>query len=105
MVVEIAQAELCEDVSPADFLAASQQRQEEFLNKQPGFVKHILCKGEGAKWSAVLFWQSSQHAQAAAAVAMQFPSVINFAVNFKPGSYAVQWLGVEKVYLASQANP
>jgi hypothetical protein len=53
----------------------------------------------------VLFWQSSQHAQAAAAVAMQFPSVINFAANFKPGSYAVQWLGVEKVYLASQANP
>lgn len=100
ITIEVAQAELRDEVTEAEFLAVAEALQEGFLHHQAGFIKRILTQGEGRRWLALVFWESAEAAYSAAQIAMQNPSVQAFASKFKEGSFSMQWVSVKKEWTA-----
>jgi len=64
-VVEWAPFELAPGADAAQFLAASQALQSEFLSRQTGFIRRELLKGGDNRWVDLVYWQNEAAAQRA----------------------------------------
>lgn len=57
-VIEWAPFELKEGIDEAVLLEASEALQDEFLSKQPGFIRRELLRGEGRTWVDLVYWEN-----------------------------------------------
>jgi hypothetical protein len=60
---------LKDDVSEADFLAANERLQTEFVYLQPGFVRRTTARGKDGEWLVIGVWGSRAEAFAAREIA------------------------------------
>ena len=84
-VLEAVRFRLNEGVSEADFLAAA-AKSDDFIQRQPGFIKRILARTEEGEWMDLLEWESMAAARAAfEKFNPEDPSLAAFttAINFK----------------------
>lgn len=65
VVIEWAPFIVKQGVSEASLLSASSAVQMQFLEKQKGFIKRELFKGEGKRWVDLVYWESDQDARRA----------------------------------------
>ncbi|MEM6379434.1 MAG: antibiotic biosynthesis monooxygenase [Bacteroidota bacterium] len=82
-IVEITTFQLVEGTTDEAFLTATEQMQKDFLDKQAGFIRRQLAKGENG-WVDIVFWESKaaletamQHAESSEAAA-PFIELIDF---------------------------
>jgi secreted protein with Ig-like and vWFA domain len=64
-VVETQTFRLADDADEAAFLAADRRVQDEFVWRQPGFVRRTTATGADGEWLVVVLWQSLEQAEAA----------------------------------------
>ena len=82
--VELTSFQLIEGADEAKFLQAADQMQKAFLDKQEGFVKRTIVKGEHG-WTDIVFWKDPQSMQNAmqkaesAAEVAPFMQMIDFS--------------------------
>ena len=63
-IVEWVPFQLTDGVTEDELLSASRALQDEFLAKQPGFVRHELLRS-GEEWADVVYWESREAAERA----------------------------------------
>src|SRR5688572_17630060 len=63
-IVEWAPFRLKAGVADAALLEASQALQQDFLARQPGFVKRELLRGTDGQWVDLVFWRDEASANA-----------------------------------------
>ena len=82
--VELTTFTLIEGVDETKFIEVAKQTQKTFLDKQEGFVKRTLVKGENG-WTDIVYWESPQSMQNALAKAESSADLIPFIrmINFK----------------------
>jgi hypothetical protein len=67
-VVETQTFRLQDGVDEAAFLAADRRVQDEFIWRQPGFVRRTTARGSEGDWLVVVLWQTLGNAETAQAV-------------------------------------
>ena len=70
-VVEWAPFRLAAGADEAALLAASATLQREFLERQPGYVRRELLRGDDGGWVDVIVWRDDASAAAAMQAAME----------------------------------
>lgn len=65
LTVEWAPFKVADHVSDAELFEAASALENNFLKQQPGYVRRELLKGEGHNWVDLVYWSSSESAQAA----------------------------------------
>ncbi|XDD49966.1 antibiotic biosynthesis monooxygenase [Leptospira sp. WS92.C1] len=65
IIIEWAPFELLEGTEETLLLAASAVLQSDFLDKQEGFIKRELLKGNGNHWVDMVYWQNRESAERA----------------------------------------
>jgi hypothetical protein len=78
VVIEWAPYIAKEGVSEQDLIQASNAVQAEFLEKQKGYIKRELLKGEGDQWVDLVYWASHDDAQQAMLDVHQSPVCLNY---------------------------
>lgn len=71
--VEIAKINLAAGKSEAELVAASEQFQQEFLGKQPGFLRRELLRLDEGNYLDLVHWRSAADASAVMEHAMASP--------------------------------
>lgn len=64
-VLEIAEVTIKTGVSHADFMVAAQKVHDEFLSKQPGYVRHESYTSPEGRWVDLVYWVSEVEANKA----------------------------------------
>lgn len=70
-VLEWAPFQVLEGVTEAALVAASQKLQQEFLSRQPGFVRRELLRAGADRWVDLVHWQNRAAADKAMEIAHQ----------------------------------
>jgi hypothetical protein len=65
VTIEWAPFRVLAGVTEQELLDASQALQDDFLAKQPGFLRRELLKGAAGQWADLVYWESHALAQAA----------------------------------------
>ncbi|MBI5358293.1 hypothetical protein HZB69_01535 [Candidatus Amesbacteria bacterium] len=86
LIVEIAQFKLAAGVSEEEFLKEAEAVQENFLEKQSGYIDRELLKDKDSQWVDILHWNSMEEAQKAAEVMMSDPATQGFMQKIDPSS-------------------
>lgn len=74
-VVEMAPFRVVPGVTEQQVLEASKALQQDFLNRQQGFIKRELLKGKNeGEWLDIVHWQNDTSAQEAMQHAMNSPA-------------------------------
>lgn len=72
-VIEWAPFRLVAGVTDDQLMAASQELQDVFLARQPGFVRRDLLRGRDGEWVDLVEWTDRASAEAVAKAAAQSP--------------------------------
>jgi secreted protein with Ig-like and vWFA domain len=64
-VVETQTFRLLDGADDEAFLAADRRVQDEFIWRQPGFVRRTTARGSDGEWLVVVLWQTIEQAEAA----------------------------------------
>ena len=75
--VELTSFNLVDGTDEAKFIATAKEMQASFLNKQEGFIKRTLVKGENG-WTDVVYWKDPQSMQQAMQKAETSVEVVPF---------------------------
>ena len=78
MSVEISQFRLVEDADTSAFVAAAEETQTGFLERQEGFVSRDLLRSEDGMWMDIVRFDSMAAAQAAFQAFTGHPSATTF---------------------------
>lgn len=78
MTIEWAPFTLAAGVTEQELLDASQALQDDFLARQPGFVRRELLKGSGREWADLVYWENAQLAQEAMKAAAASPVCLQY---------------------------
>ncbi len=78
VVIEWAPFVAKEGVSDEELLEASKTIQTEFLEKQEGYIKRELFKGEDKQWVDLVYWESYEAAQKATQGAAQSKACLDY---------------------------
>lgn len=73
MVIEWAPFTLAAQVTESELLAASEDLQEGFLSRQPGFVRRELLRASADEWIDLVYWASDAAARRAMGQAAASP--------------------------------
>jgi hypothetical protein len=73
VVVEWAPFELVAGTDEAVLLQASAALQQDFLARQPGFIRRELLRGKENQWVDLVYWESMEAAEQAAHIAAASP--------------------------------
>jgi len=65
LTVEWAPFKVSKQVSDQQLFDAANALENDFLNKQPGYLRRELLKGEDNNWVDLVYWSSPEQAQAA----------------------------------------
>lgn len=65
VVIEWAPFRLAPGVTEAALLEASESIQRDFLERQPGYVRRELLRGDDGRWVDLVVWRDEATAQAA----------------------------------------
>jgi len=76
--VEMAKIKLLAGKSEAELVAASEQFQREFLNKQPGFLRRELLRLDEGNYLDLVHWRSAADANAVMEHIMTSPSCLAY---------------------------
>jgi hypothetical protein len=99
MVIEWAPFRLREAASEAALLSASESLQRDFLERQPGFVRRELLRGEGRDWVDLLYWESAEALAAAMQRAGQSPVCFAYFQVMEQADHAQPGAGVSQFRL------
>ncbi|HMV80168.1 MAG TPA: hypothetical protein PK453_08985 [Leptospiraceae bacterium] len=77
-VIEWASFELAENTTEAQLLAASDDLQRNFLDKQPGFLKRELLFLSDRKWVDLVHWENGDCSEKAMDSAMQSEACLKY---------------------------
>jgi hypothetical protein len=109
VTLEWAPFTLAAGVTEQELLDASQALQEDFLARQPGFVRRELLKGSGREWADLVYWESAELAQdamkaaAASAVCLQYFNLLEMADPDHPEA-GVAHFAVARSYVPNGAS-
>ncbi len=98
VIVEIAQFKLVAGVSEKDFLQEAEVVQNNFLEKQSGYIDRELLKDKDGQWVDILHWNSMEEAQKAAEVMISDPATQDFMQKIDPSSVKMLHLEIVKKY-------
>ena len=76
--VEWAAFQLKKDVSEQALLQASGELQQNFLQKQPGFIRRELLKKSEGSYVDILWWKTRKYAEQASDKVMQHPACLGY---------------------------
>lgn len=76
--VEWAEFQLKKKVSEQELLKASDNLQQEFLQKQPGFIRRELLKKSEGSYVDILWWKTRKYAEQASDKVMQHPACLGY---------------------------
>ena len=77
-VIEWAAFRLKDGLNEAEFIAASDAMQADFLRTQKGFIKRELVKTADGQWADVVYWEDHADAQAAMPNAMTSSACLKY---------------------------
>ena len=97
-IVEIAQFKLAAGVSNEEFLKEAEAVQNNFLEKQSGYIDRELLKSDDGLWVDVLHWNSMGEAQKAAEIMMGDPATQGFMQKIDPSSVKMLHLTQMKIW-------
>ena len=69
-------------------MRAAQAVEDGFLVKQTGYIKRSLLKGSNNQWVDIVYWQSEEEAQSAAAKAMESPICFEYFALMKQSEHS-----------------
>ena len=73
-VIELAPFRLRDGVTDVELLEAAAAIQRDFLDRQPGFLRRELARGEDGTWTDVVHWSDAGAAHAAMHAAANSPA-------------------------------
>ncbi len=76
--VEWAEFQLKKKVSEKELLKASDDLQQNFLQKQAGFIRRELLKKSEGSYVDILWWQTKKDAEKASDQVMQHPACLGY---------------------------
>ena len=93
-VIELAPFSLKEGVTEETLLKISKAVQEEFIDKQPGFIKRELVRKNSREYLDIVYWSSQPHAEHAAQKAMETAVCLEFFSLMQQSEVAVPEAGL-----------
>ena len=63
-VIEVVRLRPVAGVTEAQFLAASDRFEQDYMVKRPGFLRRTLLRSDGGEWAVLVDWDSAANAQA-----------------------------------------
>lgn len=78
MIVETARIRLRDGAGEADLVRASDRFQQEFLDRQPGFVRRELLRLDARTYLDLIHWRDRAAADAVMALAMQSDACLRY---------------------------
>ena len=76
--IEWAAFQLKKEMSEQTLLQASRELQQNFLQKQPGFIRRELLKKSEGSYVDILWWKTRKYAEQAGDQVMQHPACLGY---------------------------
>jgi hypothetical protein len=61
-VVEVVRLRPASGITEEQFLAANDRFEQDYMAKQPGFLRRTLLRGEGHEWAVLVDWGTAARA-------------------------------------------
>ena len=88
MYKDIISYELAENISPEHLLKVAKQIVEDWMKKQPGFIKWEIHQVKDGSYSDIVYWENEDAAKKAELQMMNIPNAADWFSCYKGGSIA-----------------
>jgi hypothetical protein len=97
-VVEIVRLRPARGVTEAEFLAASERFEQEYMRKRRGFQKRTLLRGEDGEWAVLVDWATAKDAEASMDAFPNDPAAAPFNAVLDPATFEMKRLTIVKIF-------
>lgn len=97
-VVEIVKLRAAAGVTDAQFLAASDRFELDYMRQRHGFVRRTLLRGDGGEWAVLVDWESAEDARASMDAFPNDPASAPFNAVLDPATFEMRRFDVAKVF-------
>lgn len=97
-VIEIVRLRSAAGVTEAEFLAASDRFEQDYMRHRHGFRKRTLLRGDGGEWAVTVDWETAEDAQASMDAFPNDPASAPFNAVIDPATFEMKRFAVAKVF-------
>lgn len=98
-VVEIVRLRPATGVTEAEFLAASDRFEEDYMRHRQGFQKRTLLRGDGGEWAVTVDWETVADAEASMDAFPNDPASAPFNAVLDSTTFEMKRFVVAKVFV------
>lgn len=97
-VIEIVRLRPAAGVSEAEFLAASDRFEQDYMRHRHGFQKRTLLRGDNGDWSVLVDWETMEDAEASMNAFPNDPASAPFNAVIDPATFEMKRFAVAKEF-------